>query len=211
MHLVHRSYDMKCIGHIQAVGPIVTAMFDIDQLVADCHAALTKPSPQMVIRDLVARAVTRAGEVERALGTPRRGGLFPLHQSPGLTILNVVWPPGMAIYPHDHRMWAVIGLYRGREDNTFYRRSPQGLVTAGAKQVVGTETVLLGEAVIHAVANPLRAFTGAIHIYGGDFFGTARSEWAPGSFAERPFDVERARQVYAEANERWAREQEAAR
>ncbi len=58
---------------------------------------------------------------------------------------------------------------------------------------------------------PLRAFTGAIHIYGGDFFGAPRSEWAPGSLVERPFDVERARQVYADANERWAREEEATR
>ena len=33
-----------------------------------------------------------------------------------LTILNVVWTPGMAVYPQDHRMWAVIGLYGGRED-----------------------------------------------------------------------------------------------
>lgn len=186
-------------------------MFDIDHLVADCHAALAKPSPRMAIRELVARAVTQASEVERALGTPRLGGLFPLHRSPELTVLNVVWTPGMAIYPHDHRMWAVIGLYGGREDNTFYRRSPQGLVAAGAKPLVGTETVLLGEAVIHAVANPLRAFTGAIHIYGGDFFGAARSEWACGPLAERPFDVERARRVYADANERWAREEEAAR
>jgi predicted metal-dependent enzyme (double-stranded beta helix superfamily) len=142
-------------------------MFDIDHLVADCHAALAEPSPQLLIRELVARAVTQASEVERALGTPRLGGLFPLHRSPGLTILNVVWAPGMAIYPHDHRIWAVIGLYGGREDNTFYRRSPQGLVGAGARRLAGT----------------------------------------PGSLVERPFDVERARQVHAEANERWAREQ----
>jgi len=33
-----------------------------------------------------------------------------------LTILNVVWTPGMVVYPHDHRTWAVIGLYGGRED-----------------------------------------------------------------------------------------------
>ncbi len=142
-------------------------MFDIDHLVADCHAALIEPSPQVRIRELVARAVSQPSEVERALGTPRLGGLFSLHRSPGLTILNVVWAPGMAIYPHDHRMWAV--------------------------------------------ANPLRAFTGALHIYGGDFFGAARSEWTPGSLVERPFDVERVHQVYAEANERWTREQEAAR
>ena len=186
-------------------------MFDIDHLVADCHAALIEPSPQVRIRELVARAVSQPSEVERALGTPRLGGLFSLHRSPELTILNVVWVPGMAIYPHDHCMWAVIGLYGGGEDNTFYRRSPHGLVVAGARRLVGTETVLLGDAVIHAVANPLRAFTGALHIYGGDFFGAARSEWTPGSLVERPFDVERVRQVYAEANERWTREQEAAR
>jgi predicted metal-dependent enzyme (double-stranded beta helix superfamily) len=28
----------------------------------------------------------------------------------------------MTIMPHDHRMWAVIGVYTGREDNIFWRR-----------------------------------------------------------------------------------------
>ena len=121
-------------------------MLDVDHFIADCHAALLKPSPQMVIREFVARAVTQASEVERALGTPRRGGLFPLLQSPE-----------------------------------------------------------------HAVANPLRAFTGAIHIYGGDLFGTPRSEWTPDTLAERPFDVARARRVYSEANERWTQAEEIAR
>jgi predicted metal-dependent enzyme (double-stranded beta helix superfamily) len=60
-----------------------------------------------------------------------------------------------------------------------------------------------------SVANPLRTFTGAIHVYGGDFFGTPRSEWTPDTLTERPFDLERARAVYAEANARWAREQRA--
>jgi hypothetical protein len=53
------------------------------------------------------------------------------------------------------------------------------------------------------VANPLRVFTGAIHVYGGDFFGTPRSEWTPDTLQERPFDMERARRVYADANARW--------
>jgi predicted metal-dependent enzyme (double-stranded beta helix superfamily) len=54
--------------------------------------------------------------------------------------------------------------------------------------------------VIHAVANPLRQFTGAIHIYGGDFFGTPRSEWDPDTLEERPYDIERAKKVFADAN-----------
>ena len=37
---------------------------------------------------------------------------------------------------------------------------------AGGKQLETGNTALLGESVIHAVANPLRVFTGAIHHYG---------------------------------------------
>lgn len=186
-------------------------MFNLDHFIADCRAALAGPGPEAQIRELVARAVSQPSDVARALGAPRQGGLFPLHHSPELTIVNVVWAPGMAIYPHEHAMWAVIGMYGGREDNTFYRRSPAGLAVAGGKQLAPADTVLLGDAVIHAVTNPLRAFSGGIHVYGGDFFGTPRSEWDPDTLEERPFDVRRARQAYAEANARWAREEEDAR
>ena len=182
-------------------------MFERDRFVADCLEAVGTECPEVTIRDLVARAVARPSDVDAALGVPREGGLFPLHRSPELTILNVVWTPGMAIYPHEHRMWTVIGLYGGRENNTFYRRGPHGLAPAGAKSFERSDTALLGEHVIHAVENPLRAFTGAIHVYGGDFFETPRSEWTPETLVERPFDMERARRVYADANARWRREQ----
>ena len=33
---------------------------------------------------------------------------------------------GHALYPHDHRMWAAIGIYAGQEDNAFYRRTGAG-------------------------------------------------------------------------------------
>jgi predicted metal-dependent enzyme (double-stranded beta helix superfamily) len=65
---------------------------------------------------------------------------------------------------------------------------------------------LLGKSVVHAVTNPLRAFTGAIHVYGGDFFATPRSEWTPDTLEERPYDIEGAKRAFAEANERWRAE-----
>ena len=178
-------------------------MFDLDHFIADCRAVLGERSPEAAIKELVERAVAEPSHVEAALGTPRQGEITTLHHSPELTVLNVIWTPGMAIYPHDHRMWTVIGLYGGREDNTFYRRSPGGLDVAGGKQLQIRDVAVLGQAVIHSVANPLRVFTGAIHVYGGDFFATPRSEWAPDTLQERPFDMERARRVYADANERW--------
>jgi predicted metal-dependent enzyme (double-stranded beta helix superfamily) len=178
-------------------------MLNLDRFITECRAALTQPTPELVIKEILERTVSSPSEVEAALGTPRQGSIATLHHDRDLTILNVVWTPGMAVYPHDHRMWALIGLYGGREDNTFYRRSPMGLQVAGGKQLETGNTALLGESVIHAVANPLRVFTGAIHIYGGDFFGTPRSEWDRETLQEQPFDVERARKLFADANERW--------
>ena len=89
-------------------------MFETDQLIADCRAALREPSPQLAIKEIVERAVAQPGDVERALGTPKRAEMVTLYRSPDLTVLNLIWGPCMSLYPHDHRMWAVIGLYGGR-------------------------------------------------------------------------------------------------
>ena len=149
-------------------------MFDVDRLVEDCRAGLRQSSPEVAIQEVVGRAMARPDDVERALGAPTMGQIATLHHSAELTILNVIWAPGMTIYPHDHRMWAVIGLYGGREDNVFYRRMARGIEPAGGRQIEAGGVTLLGPSIIHAVTNPLRQFTGAIHVYGGDFFGVAR-------------------------------------
>jgi predicted metal-dependent enzyme (double-stranded beta helix superfamily) len=178
-------------------------MFNLDQFISDCRAALAESTPEQAMKEILERAIATPSDVESALGTPREGQITTLHHGADLTILNVVWTPGMAIYPHDHRMWALIGIYGGREDNTFYRRSARGLDVAGGKQLDTGDTTLLGKALIHAVANPLRMFTSALHIYGGDFFGTPRSDWDPDTLEERPFDITRGRKLFADANKRW--------
>jgi predicted metal-dependent enzyme (double-stranded beta helix superfamily) len=177
-------------------------MFEIGRFVADCQAALNESSPALAIKEIVERTVSQPAEVEQALGTPRWAEIGTLYRSPELTILNIIWAPGMYLYPHDHRMWAIIGLYGGREDNVFYRRTARGLENAGGKDLGKADTILLGKTVIHAVTNPLRQFTGALHVYGGDFFGVPRSEWDPETLEERPYDVEKTKRVFLEANER---------
>ena len=102
-------------------------------------------------------------------------------------------------------MISVIGLYGGREDNTFYRRQGDGLVSTGARQLGTKDAVVLGDAVIHAVTNPLDELMGAIHVYAGDFFATPRSEWDPETFEEHPYDVDHTMRVFAESNEKLTR------
>lgn len=173
-------------------------MFDRDRFIADCRAARAADPSHKAVREVVARAVREPGAVLAALGEPSRGGIFPLYHGPDLTILNLVWGPRMTIMPHDHRMWAVIGLYTGGEDNIYWRRTPDGrLEAAGAQALRAKDCAPLGADIVHSVTNPLEKCTGAIHVYGGDFFAQERSEWDPETLVEGPYDVEKARRMFA--------------
>lgn len=173
--------------------------FDVDSFIADCLGAIAETEPRRAIKEVLARAVSEPEAVARAL-PPERAGIERLHVSPELTVIKVVWAPGMRLFPHDHRMWAAIGIYGGQEDNTFYRRAPEGVVASGGRELRRRDVALLGDDTIHAVANPVDRFTGAIHVYGGDFFTQPRSEFDPETLAERPYDVERAFAVFEAAN-----------
>ena len=95
-------------------------MFDVDRFVADCRAAQLEDPTHKSVREVVTRAVSDPGAVLKGLGEPQRSGVQKIHHSRDLTILNVIWGPRMTISPHNHQMWAVIGIYTGREDNIFF-------------------------------------------------------------------------------------------
>ena len=184
-------------------------MFDLDRFKTECSAAATEPAALAAVREVVAHAVENAQAVLRVLGEPCRSEVQTLHRSPGLTILNVVWGPRMTVMPHNHEMWAVIGIYSGREDNILWRRlpaDPDGRIeAAGAKALREREAFPLGHDIIHSVTNPIGRLTGAIHVYGGDFFAVPRKEWDPERLTEQPYDVQKTFQLFEESNRLYER------
>jgi len=175
-------------------------VFDVDELVSDLRVAAVEPEPRLAVRDVLERALARADDLQAALPATR-AELTPLHSSPDLTVLHVVWAPGMSIQPHDHRMWAAIAIYGGQEDNAFYRREGTRAVPTGGKVLRTGDITLLGDDVVHSVLNPLTTLTGAIHVYGGEFFSRPRSDWDPETLEELPEPVD-SRTVFQEANRR---------
>jgi predicted metal-dependent enzyme (double-stranded beta helix superfamily) len=175
-------------------------MFDRDAFVAECRAALAETEPRRAIKEILEREVSAPGPITAAL-PPQRAGIEALHVSPELTVLQVVWAPGMTLGPHDHRMWASIGIYTGGEDNAFYRRAGTTITPSGGKELRVGDVCLLGDDTVHAVHNPTSELTGAIHIYGGDFFATPRSEWRGDDLQEEPFDIARTLATFEAANQ----------
>jgi predicted metal-dependent enzyme (double-stranded beta helix superfamily) len=176
-------------------------MFDIEQFVAECRVAITETEPRAAVKEVLQRAVAAPEQVADVLPA-ERACVVPLYAADDLSVLHVVWAPGMRFGPHNHLMWAAIGMYGGQEDNVFYRRMGAGLTESGGRQLRTSDVTLLGTDTIHAVTNPLRTFAGAIHVYGGDITTrVGRSEWDEERGDEIPYDFDRTRRVFEEANE----------
>lgn len=174
---------------------------DIERFVEDCVAANKEGDAQAAVLEVLARAVRETAAVRAAVGEPREAGMRVLHRSRTLTIFCATWTPRMNLMPHNHLMWANIGIYSGREDNILWRKASGRIGAYTVNALFHGDAVALPADVIHSVTNPLERFTGGIHIYGGDFFATPRRQWNPETLAEEPSDGEVIRAIFARENE----------
>jgi predicted metal-dependent enzyme (double-stranded beta helix superfamily) len=187
-------------------------VFDVERFIEECRAAVRADGTHRSVREVIARAVSEPSDVIAGLGEPVQAGVQSLYNGPDLTILNVVWGARMTVMPHNHLMWAVIGVYTGREDNILWRRLPdaagQMIEAAGARSLGERDVEPLGRDIIHSVTNPLARLTGGIHVYGGDFAAAhaSRSEWDSETLREGRYDLERNMRLFDEANRVRARE-----
>lgn len=183
-------------------------MFDVEAFVSDCRSAVGEG--HKAVREVVVRAVSDPASLITALGEPERAGVYPLYESPDVTVINFVWAPHMTFAPHDHKMFAVIGVYNGREDNVYWRRVgdrgvPGDIEAAGAESLGIGQVATLGPDIIHSVANPLGKLTASVHVYGGDFFNppTERSQWDHETLQREPWNIETTRAAFRDAEARY--------
>ncbi len=184
-------------------------MFKQDKFIEDCKRAVGEG--QAAIRELVTEAVTDPAGIMAELGEPTKAGVYPMYQAGDLTVINFIWAPYMTLLPHNHNMFAVIGIYVGREDNMFWRQRDEAdpeqpqIEAAGAESMGPGQVATLGRDIVHSVANPIGKLTSAIHVYGGDFFNPPmpRSQWDHESLREEPWDMDHTRKVFAEADARF--------
>jgi predicted metal-dependent enzyme (double-stranded beta helix superfamily) len=168
---------------------------DVEGLVADIVAAANEDRPHLAVRDVLDRAMSDPSALAAAMPCTR-AELVPLHVSPVVSVFKAIWAPGMAVPPHDHRMWGAIGVFGGREDNAFFRRSGEALSATGGRTLTVGDVLLMGDDLIHSVS--AHGWTAAIHVYGGDFMTTERSIWIDGE--EQPNDGPRTQALFEAAN-----------
>lgn len=138
----------------------------------------------------MSETVSDVEELRNAVGSGGRGESFGgeiLFRCAELLILDFCLPPGAMAPPHNHAMWAVIGVYHGQENNVFYQRNGAGLQYLERKILMATGVIRLDSHTIHSVSNPFAEPCRAIHVYGGDLFRAERQIWEP--FTQEEFDL----------------------
>lgn len=178
-------------------------MFEKEKFIQDCVDAVREG--QAAVREVVTAAVSDPSGIVSELGMPEHAGIAPIYRAPDLTIINFAWAPCMSLMPHNHQMFSVVGIYSGREDNVFWKRTEASIEAVGAKSLGVGDVATLGTNIIHSVLNPIGKMTMAIHVYGGDFFDPVkpRSEWDHETLTESPWNIEKVRLKFKEAEARF--------
>jgi predicted metal-dependent enzyme (double-stranded beta helix superfamily) len=162
-----------------------------EAFVADCCAAVMEGRGASDTKEVVERAVRDRRLIEEL---PLASGVKILHSADDLTILHVVMaerPAGAGKpIPHDHVMWALIGVVHGSEENEFFRRSARTIESAGDGRVIAQgEVLMMGDNTIHSVKNPSsERLSSALHVYGGNLLAAEKSMWCEPERTEEPFD-----------------------
>ena len=164
----------------------------IEEFVARCSAAVKEDRGPSATKEVVERAVRDRGLLEEM---PLEAGVKVLHGTEDLTILHVVMaerPVGAGSpIPHNHLMWALIGVTHGSEENEFFRRSGKTIEPSGSGRVIGEgEVLMMGDSTIHSVRNPSRErLSSALHVYGGNLIAAEKTMWCDPSGNGEPFDL----------------------
>ena len=185
-------------------------MIDIDTFVNCCIDLVQKDNAEEKIKDLMEDMLSNPLEFSAQFEKMNEAKIDTIYHSNKLTIVNLVWAPRMSRQAHNHNLWAVIGVYSGVEENIFYSKTDDHRITeTGDLTLSAGDVVSLGKDAIHSVKNPsANQPTGGIHVYGGDHFGVARSEWRLDSMEEIPYDTKNAFNVFRRANENWQKAKE---
>ncbi len=139
--------------------------------VRDAEAAIDDPEAIAErLRELLGHDGWLAPEHQLPAADTYRQHLLHVSDCRGLSVVALVWRPGQRTPIHDHVSWCVVGVYRGIEHETHYRRVGDVLVPTGhiVARPGDVEALIPPAGNIHLVEAAGRGLTISIHVYGAD-------------------------------------------
>lgn len=138
------------------------------------------------------------GSPDRSSGMGSGIGQYALYRAEdgSLTLFSLVIPAGAETPVHDHLAWGLIGVYRGRQHETVYRRTDDGEVQGRASlEVARAQTMETGDFYallpprddIHFVKTVSDVPSVSIHLLANDTACVWRHRFDPAAGTVTPF------------------------
>ena len=155
--------------------------FGLDDFVEQLKAASRSDQPGRNVRHLMDQAFADPKQIEQALPSFEQDDTI-LFEDEHVSIWHSRFQPGLHVPPHDHQTPAVIGLYKGRERNSFYDVEEGKLTLKGTKELVPGDVLAIGSEGIHSVEALGDQPCSGIHVYLSSLTTIERSlfDWESG-------------------------------
>ncbi len=148
----------------------------VDAVTALVDAGADEPRVVAGVREAMRRLVAADDWLPDAMAQPHpqyyRQYLLYIDPRERFSVVSFVWGPGQKTPVHDHTVWGVIGMLRGAEQCTGYRREDGRIVPSGEARTlkpgdVDAVSPAIGD--IHRVANAHDDRVSiSVHAYGAD-------------------------------------------
>ena len=163
--------------------------FCLERFIGDTRVAAGDTRPVSAVLELMRAVFSAPRVIDEAVPDYADNDVL-LFEDETVSIWFMRVPAGTCVPPHDHRIPAVIGVYRGAEVNRFYRCTEAGLVEINERCVGAGDVVSIGPDGIHTVQAEPAGESCGLHVYLGPLSQTERSLYEPGSGRRLAFSMQ---------------------
>lgn len=166
--------------------------FSVDRFVESVRTAAASTNAASAVQQLMHGVFADVDGVDRGVPAYEDDEVL-LFEDDSVSIWYCRFDAGLHVPPHEHRVNAYIGVFRGEEDNLFYKRSGDRLDHVNTRTARRGDVLALGHDAIHSVRNTGTQPSHGLHVYLGplsridrELFDIAGGQALP--FTEKNYD-----------------------
>jgi predicted metal-dependent enzyme (double-stranded beta helix superfamily) len=160
--------------------------FSFSKFITEVRAAVISDKPTQAICSLMQKAL----ETTEALvaDNPLEEGAYELmlFEDDTVSVWVCRFDPHTVVPPHEHKMNAFIGVFKGQEKNHFFKNEAGGLKYQSTKIIESGQMTSIGSNGLHAVVAEGENDCYSLHVYTGPLSTIKRSlfDWDTGQALE---------------------------
>jgi predicted metal-dependent enzyme (double-stranded beta helix superfamily) len=160
--------------------------FSFDQFVTEARAAAVSDKPTHTIRTLMQKALETSEALVANNPLEKDADEIMLFEDDTVSVWVCRFDPYNVIPPHEHKMNAFIGVFKGREKNYFFKNDVNGLKYKSTQIIDAGQMTSIGTDGLHAVVAEGAEDCYSLHVYTGPLSKVKRSlfDWDTGQKVE---------------------------